>query len=388
MKKTLIIDPFSGASGDMFLGALVDLGAPFEALRETLRGIPELAGVSIERESVTRGVFAATRIKVTCPAEKAHRSLSTIRDLIEKADIGDGVKKGAIETFTRLATAEAKVHGSDIESVHFHEVGALDAIADIVGTHVALDLLGNPQCLVRTITVGSGTTKGAHGKMPLPAPATLELLAGLPVRFSERGEELVTPTGAALIASTATPLSTGSLVVPEKVGYGAGSREGDGLPNVLRVVLATADEGRGHVCIITSTLDDMNPEVYGYLMEQLFTNGALEVYYNPVMMKKNRPGVEVTLIGEEQNAYELANLLMANTTTIGVRIHREERIELPRRQASVDTPYGKIEVKVATRPGGSELVSPEYESCKKAAQKSGASLLDIYEAVRQAWEAK
>jgi uncharacterized protein (TIGR00299 family) protein len=388
MKKALIIDPFSGASGDMFLGALVDLGAPFDAVRKTLHSIPALANVSIEREAVTRGVFAATRIKVTCPEEKAHRPLSTIRELVEKADIRDDVKRGAIETFTLLATAEAKVHGCDIEDVHFHEVGALDAITDIVGTHVALGLLGNPQCFVRTITAGSGATQGAHGKMPLPAPATLELLAGLPVRFSDRGEELVTPTGAALIASTARPLSTGTLVVPEKVGYGAGSREGEGLPNVLRAILATAGEGRGHVCIITSTLDDMNPEVYGYLMEQLFANGALEVYYNAVMMKKNRPGVEVTLISEEQSVYGLANLLMANTTTIGVRIHREERIELARRKASVDTPYGTIEIKVATRPGGSELVSPEYESCKKAALQSGANLLDVYEAARKAWEAK
>jgi uncharacterized protein (TIGR00299 family) protein len=388
MKKAVIFDPFSGASGDMFLGALVDLGVPFDALRDTLGAIPELGAVSIEREAVTRGVFAATRIKITCPEETAHRSLSTIRAIIEKADLTDQIKTGAIDTFTRLASAEAKVHGSDIEKVHFHEVGALDAIADIVGAHVALGHLGNPDCFVRTIIVGSGTITGAHGDMPVPAPATLELLSGLPVSFTEAGEELVTPTGAALIASIAQPLSTGTRVVPDKIGYGAGGRDRKGLPNVLRVVSGAIDESQGHVCIVTSTLDDMNPEVYGYVMEQLFANGALEVYYNPVNMKKNRPGVEVTLISEEHNVYDLANLLLSNTTTIGVRIHREERLELERRKETVETTHGTIEIKVAARPGGGELVSPEYESCKRAAQASGVSLLDIYEAARRAWDKK
>lgn len=385
MKNALILDPFSGASGDMFLGMLVDLGVAFDDVKKTLLAIPELARVTIEREPVTRGVFAATRVKVTCPHEHAHRSLSVIRDIIEKAKLPAPVETGAIDTFTRLATAEAKVHGSEIEDIHFHEVGALDAITDIVGTHVAFERLGNPTCFVRTIHVGSGKVTGAHGDMPLPAPATIELLAGFPVEFSDAHEELVTPTGAALIASLARPLAAGTVVVPSKLGCGAGSRERDGLPNVLRGILGTIKETKRHVCIVTSTLDDMNPEMYGYVMDRLFAAGALEVYYNPVMMKKNRPGIEVTLIAEEENVYTLADALMTHTTTLGVRIHREERVELERRRSTVKTAYGTIQVKVATRPDGREIASPEYESCREAALASGASLIDVYEAVRNAW---
>jgi hypothetical protein len=384
----LILDPFSGVSGDMMLAALVDVGAPFDSVRKVLRGIRELSAVSIEKEAVQRGAITATRIKVVCPEEHAHRSLTIIRALIERANLSERVKKGAIETFTVLAKAEAKVHGCDIEDVHFHEVGALDAITDIVGVHLALELLGNPECFTRAVNAGSGTIRGAHGDMPVPAPATLELLAGYPVLFSEADGELVTPTGAALLASIAQPLGAGTLVIPEKVGYGAGSREREGLPNALRAILGKTDERRGHVGIVTSTLDDMNPQVYGYLMEQLFAKGALEVYYNPVMMKKNRPGVEVTLIAEEHDIYDLANLLMTNTTTLGVRVHREERLELPRRKDAVETPYGTIEVKVATRPDGREVASPEYESCKRAAAGAGVALLDVYEAVRKAWETR
>ena len=387
MKKALVIDPFSGASGDMFLGALVDMGVPLAVLQDALARIPALAGVTIAEEKVTRGAFTATRVIVDAPDEHTHRSLSIIRDLIGQTDLDDSIKQGSIDTFTQLAEAEAKVHGSDVEDIHFHEVGALDAIADIVGTHAALHHLGCGDAFVRTTSVGSGTATMAHGDMPLPAPATLELLTGFPVSFVESGEELTTPTGAALIASIAQPLGSGTLVIPEKIGYGAGSRDSDGVPNVLRAVLSTVDRGHGHVCIITSTLDDMNPELYGYVMEQLFGAGALEVYLNPVMMKKNRPGVEVTLISEERDVYALANLLMASTTTIGVRIHREERIELPRRKDIVETPYGVIEVKIAQRPDGKELVSPEFESCKKAANKAGASLVDVYEAARRAWSA-
>ena len=385
MRRTLVIDPFAGASGDMFLGALVDLGAPFEAVETALRRIPALDKVTMRKEAVTRGAFAATRVAVTCPHEHAHRSLSTIRALIEDADLDAAVQKGAIATFTRLAEAEAKVHGRDIEDLHFHEVGALDAIADIVGTHAALHALGSPVCLTRAVTLGSGTAAMAHGEMPLPAPATLELLGGIPVRMMDTGKEMTTPTGAALIASLSEPLGAGTLVVPERVGYGAGSRDDDGLPNVLRLLLATSDRSMGHVCIVTSTLDDMNPEVYGYVMERLFAGGALEVYFNPVMMKKNRPGTEVTVIAEERDVYEVAALLMNHTTTIGVRVHREERIELPRRKETVETEHGTIEIKVAVQPNGRELVSPEYESCKKAADKAGVSLIEVYEAARRAW---
>ena len=386
MKNIILVDPFSGASGDMFLGALVDVGAPFEAIKSALLEIPELAGVAMEQETVTRGVFSATRIRVECPEENVHRSLSTIRGIIENAPLKDAVKRGAIDTFTRLAEAEAKVHGFDIEEVHFHEVGALDAIVDIVGTHVALDLLGTPAGYARPLTLGTGSTQSAHGEIPVPAPATLELLSDHRVRFTERAEELVTPTGAAIIAAGFAPLAADARVTPKKIGYGAGSRETGGLPNVLRVILGQLDEAKGHVCIITSTIDDMNPEIYGYLMDNLFSEGALEVYYNPVFMKKNRPGLEITLITEERDVYAVADYLMANSTTLGVRINREERVELERRKDTVETKFGIVDIKVASRPDGRETMSPEYESCKLVAEKANVNLLSIYQAVQKAWE--
>ncbi|MDH3215248.1 MAG: nickel pincer cofactor biosynthesis protein LarC [Candidatus Krumholzibacteria bacterium] len=388
MKKALVVDPFSGASGDMFLGALVSVGAPFDLLKRTLLAVPALEKVSVKQHMVSRGVFAATRIEITCPPERAHRSLSVILEIIDEADLKDQVKAGAAKTFTLLARAEAKVHGCDVEEIHFHEVGALDAIADIIGVHVAVDLLDNPAGLVRPIALGSGTTQTEHGEIPVPSPATLELLSGYEVQFSDIAEELVTPTGAALISSLCRPLDPASLITAGAVGYGAGGRDRDGLPNVLRVILGKTDEGKGRVCIITSTVDDMSPEVYGYLMDQLFAQGALEVYYCPVMMKKSRPGVEVTLITEEHNAYRLADFLMSNTTTLGVRVSREERIELSRRKVAVETDFGTIEIKIGERPDGTELVSPEYESCREAAVRSNARLLDVYEAARRAWHEK
>ncbi|UCH84281.1 MAG: nickel pincer cofactor biosynthesis protein LarC, partial [Candidatus Latescibacterota bacterium] len=303
MTNALIIDPFSGTSGDMFIAALVDLGVPFEEIRDTVLAIRALNEVKAERRTVTRGVFAATQIVVKCPHEHHHRSVGDIEQIVNESSLKDPVKAGILETFDALANAEAKVHGTSRDAVHFHEVGALDAMFDIFGAHVGLDLLGGPSCYTRAIALGTGETKSEHGLIPIPAPATLELLSGYPVNMSDRAQELVTPTGAAVIASVFEPLPHGVLVTPQRTGYGAGTREGEGLPNVLRATLGTIDAIPRDMSILTSTIDDMNPEVYGYLMDQLFAQGALEVYYNPVMMKKNRPGIEITVITEEHDAH-------------------------------------------------------------------------------------
>ncbi len=386
MTKTLLIDPFSGASGDMFLAALVDVGAAFETIQNTVLGIPELGSVRAEVRKVTRGVFAATRIEVTCPEEHHHRSISKIRKIIEGSGLSAKVKSGAIGTFDLLADAEAKVHGSDREDVHFHEVGALDAMFDIIGAHVALETLGGPLCLTRPVSLGTGTTTCQHGEIPIPAPATIELLSRHKVRFTERQEELVTPTGAAIIAALFKPLGPDALFTPKRVGYGAGTRENEGLPNVLRAMTGTLEEIPARVCIVTSTIDDMNPEIYGYVMDRLFAEGCLDVYYNPVMMKKNRPGVEITVITEEKDVYRITDFLMTHTTTLGVRVDREERVELRRHQDTVETSYGTVNVKVAERPGGVETISPEFESCKTVAESAGVPLMEVYEAAKRAWE--
>lgn len=386
MTTILLIDPFSGTSGDMFLGTLVDLGAPFEELRDTVLAIPELAKVTAERKTVTRGVFEATQVVVECPHEHHHRSVTDIERIVTGSKLKGRVKKGILATFDALANAEAKVHGTERDKVHFHEVGALDAMFDIIGAHVGLDLLGNPVCYTRPIALGTGQTTSDHGAIPIPAPATLELLAGYPVKMSDRDEELVTPTGAAIVASLFEVLPRDAQVMLQRVGYGAGTREGKGLPNVLRGVLGTLDSALADVSILTSTIDDMNPEIYGYLMGQLFAQGALEVYYSQVIMKKNRPGIEITVITEEKDARRMAEFLMTHSTTLGVRIHSEERVELERRKGTLETTMGTVAVKIAVRPDGTETMSPEYESCKALAEAAGAPLIDVYQAARAVWE--
>jgi uncharacterized protein (TIGR00299 family) protein len=388
MTKALVLDPFSGASGDMLLAALVDLGAPFDVVREAILDIPAFREVRAEAKVVQRGVFQAVRIEVDCPESAEHRSVADIRRIVEASPFAPVVKQRIMKNFDALAGAESKVHGCQREEVHFHEVGALDAMFDIFGAHLALELLGNPVGYTRPLTLGNGKTVCRHGEIPIPSPATLELLRGFPIKLTDRAEELVTPTGAAIIASRFTPLPSDAMIIPDRVGYGAGSREAQGLPNVLRAVLGTVEPRPSRVSIATCTIDDMNPQVYGYLMERLFASGALEVYYNPVMMKKNRPGVEITVITEEKDMSRTVDFLMTETTTLGVRAHSEERIELRRHRDAVETPFGPVAIKVAERPGGFETMSPEYESCKMIAEKAGVPLIDVYEAARRSWNEK
>jgi uncharacterized protein (TIGR00299 family) protein len=386
MKKALLIDPFSGASGDMLLAALVGLGVSCDALGRALAGVPELAQVKLEKRQVRRGMFGAVQIGMSFPEEPSHRHLKKILEIIDRTEFDGRVKDSAGRTFQRLAEAEAKVHGSTIEDVHFHEVGAVDAIVDILGFYAALDLLNVGSCYYTRLVFGSGTVQCAHGQIPVPVPATVELLTGHEVAFSNREGELITPTGAALIATAFEPLPADRHIRMDKVAYGAGSRETEGLPNVLRAVLGEVVESPRQVAIITCTIDDMNPELYGFLMDKLFTQGALEVYYSSVMMKKNRPGLEVTVITELAVCDSICQFILAETTTLGLRLSREERIELDRRKVRLDTPYGKVELKIGRLPDGREKVSPEYESCRAAAESSGASLLEVFEAARLAWE--
>jgi uncharacterized protein (TIGR00299 family) protein len=330
-------------------------------------------------------MFEAVQLQMTLPHEHAHRSLSSIEEIIQPSGLSERVKTGSMETFRRLARAEAKVHGTSVEEVHFHEVGALDAIIDIVGFHIALEYLSPEKCYHRDIMLGSGSVTCEHGEVPVPAPATLELLAGRRVRFTDRREELVTPTAAALIASLFEPLPSDALFRLETIGYGAGTRDSGGMPNVLRAITGDVEVMPRRVCIITSTIDDMNPELYGYVMEKLFAIGALEVYFNSIMMKKNRPGLEITVITEEADVDRICQFVLSHTTTLGLRVNREERIELPRRRGEVNTPFGPVEVKVGHLPDGSEKISPEYESCRKAAEKFGVPLMNVFDAARIAW---
>jgi uncharacterized protein (TIGR00299 family) protein len=389
MTKTLLIDPFNGASGDMLLASLIDAGCPLDTVRDQLRAIPALEQVTIDVERVRRGAFEAARMVIGLPAgDPAHRGLAAVRGIIEAAPaLGEDVKARAAETFTRLAEAEARVHGVTVDEIHFHEVGALDAIVDVVGFFVAVEALGIEAQRYTRLVLGGGKTGSEHGEIPVPAPATLELLTGHRVQFSDRSEELFTPTAAAIVSTVFEPLSDQAGFTPEVLGYGAGTREaGKGrLPNILRVSLGRVHEVPASVSIIRTTIDDMNPEVYGYAMDRLFAEGALEVYYQPVMMKKNRPGVEVTVIAEVADEQRLAGVLLVQTSTLGVRITREQRLELERRVDKVMTELGEARVKVAKLPGGGERMSPEYESCRDLAGASGRSIIEVFELVRGAW---
>lgn len=383
--KTLLIDPFSGASGDMLLAALVDAGAPLERVRERVLSIPALSSCNIDVEDVMRGFVAAKRLVVDVAGDQPHRGLGDITAVIDGSPLGEVAKARAKETFRRLAEVEARIHGTTVEKVHFHEVGALDAILDITGFYVAAEALGIERFLYTTLTLGAGTARAAHGSIPVPAPATLELLEGHRVAFSGRDGELVTPTAAAIVATVFEPIGASESVVPAAVGYGAGTRETEDMPNVLRVVVGETTPAPRHVAVIRCTIDDMNPEVYGHTMTRLFDAGVLEVYYQSVMMKKNRPGVELTVITEEDDVDRICRELLSHTTTLGLRVAREGRVELERRRETVDTEYGQAEVKVAVLPGGGERISPEYESCRRIADDRNVSILEVYDAVRRAW---
>jgi uncharacterized protein (TIGR00299 family) protein len=392
LKQSLIVDAFSGAAGDMLIAALIDAGASLDTLRSCAASIPALAKVGVDVESVRRGPFAATKLSVTLPHEHAHRGLSEITRIIDAASLSPTVAVRAKNTFAKLAAAEAKVHGMSVEKVHFHEVGALDAILDIVGFFALAESLRVENFYYTTLAVGArGTVQGEHGEMPVPAPATLELLAGHRFTYTERQHELMTPTAAAIIASTFQPLPLDAHVVQGKVGYGAGTREYSGAPNVVRVSLAQVADANataatdGEVSVIRCTIDNMNPEHYGDLMQRLFDERALEVYYTPVMMKKNRPGTEITILCENADLAHVSRIVLSHSTTLGLRVTREARVELPRRIETVETEWGPARIKIATRPDGSETASPEYESCREIARRTGLTLADVSDAVRRVW---
>jgi len=391
LKQSLIVDAFSGAAGDMMLAALIDAGASVEALQAVTLSIPALAKVRVSAENVRRGPFAAKQLVVTLPHEHAHRGLSDITKIIDSASsLSPVVSVQAKAAFAKLAAAEAKVHGTSVEKVHFHEVGALDAILDVVGFFVLAESLGVESFYYTTLAVGArGTIQGEHGEMPVPAPATLELLTGHRITHTERQEELMTPTAAALIAAVFQPLPLDASVVMKSVGYGAGTRESTGIPNVVRVSLAQIEpgtqDGAHDVSVLRCTIDNMNPELYGDLMQRLFDERALEVYYTPVMMKKNRPGTEITVLCEHADLDHVSRIVLTHSTTLGLRVSREARVELPRRVDTVETEWGPARVKVATRPDGSETASPEYESVREIARRTGLTLTEVSDAVRRVW---
>lgn len=372
------LDLPSGLSGDMFLGCLVDAGWSVDALRRTVArlGLPADCW-SVAAEPVLRGPLRATLVHVETVTGDAHRQLADVRQIIQSAELPGAVKQRAIGIFTRLAAAEAAVHGSTVEEVHFHEVGALDAIIDIVGVCAGLHDLGVEQLFASSVPLGEGWANTAHGRIPVPAPATLQLLAVVqaPVRPAPGPGELVTPTGAALLAELAVFRQPAMTL--QRVGMGSGQKE-FAWPNVARLLLGEATESGGFVQIETN-IDDMNPELYSGVTQKLFDAGALDVWITPIQMKKGRPGVLLSVLASAANEQILADLVLQESTTLGVRVHPVWRHEAQRAFARVETIYGPVQIKLKYVNGQVVGVKPEYDNCQGLAQQHGVPVRAVYE---------
>jgi pyridinium-3,5-bisthiocarboxylic acid mononucleotide nickel chelatase len=368
----------------MLLGALLDAGLGAEDLRRAL-GTLGVSGYRLEISPERRGALMGTRCQVVVAADETHghRHLADIERLLQGSSLDATIKERSLAVFRRLAEAEAAVHGMSVEQVHFHEVGAVDAIVDVVGTVAGLALLGVEAVHGSPLPLGRGMVRCAHGTLPIPAPATMRLLTGVPVYDPGIQRELVTPTGAALLSTLAVGFGPAPAMTLESVGYGVGADAADDPPNLLRVMVGTGTSmvTSERLLLLESNIDDMNPEFYDYLMERLFALGALDVGLIPMQMKKNRPGVLLRVLTEPRNRSVLLASVFAETTTLGVRVQELERVALIRETATVDTPYGPMRVKRTRLPGGEVRSTPEYEDCKRAAQTHGLPLRSIYEQV-------
>lgn len=384
--KTLYFDCFAGASGDMILGALVAAGVDPDALREQL-SLLNVEGFKIDFETVDRSGLSATYARVETVHEHKHRHLSHIRRIIEDSGVSDAAKDLSLRIFTRLAEAEARVHNEPVEKVHFHEVGALDAIVDVVGAAICFDLLKIDRFVSSPLHVGSGMIKMAHGTFPVPPPAVTELLRGVPFYSGDVKGELLTPTGAAIITTVCKDFGPIPRIKTDRTGYGAGTREYENFPNVLRVLIGeteTADAASERLWMIETNLDDASPQIIGHVMDRVFELGALDCYFTPVQMKKNRPGVLLSVLCGPEEKEAVIKLLFLETTTLGVRSYEVERRALRRSIVQVETQYGPISVKVAHLNGRVVNEMPEFEQCRQAAIRADVPLKFVEEAARVA----
>ena len=398
------LDCFSGISGDMFLGALVDAGVSAQLFEDTVAALN--IGARLEVKRVARGGISATKVDVSANTEKHGRTLTEIKKIIEKAAIGSTSKQTAIRIFEALGKAEAEIHHTSIEQVHFHEVGAVDALVDIVCAAVGAESLAVEEWVCSPLNVGGGTVKCAHGTLPVPAPATLKLLGDAPVYSSGPQVELVTPTGAAIVKTLTDRFASFPPMKIEKAGYGAGSRDFADHPNLLRITIGEAtladdttapssaspgtlpgtSPGTWHekITVLEANLDDLSPQVLAYAMERLLAEGALDVFSVPVQMKKSRPGALLTVLAKMEDANRLTKLIFAETTTLGVRRREEQRETLSRRWQTVETTWGPVRIKIANMNGSVSNYAPEYEDCRTLAEAHHVPLRTVMqEAIQQ-----
>jgi len=406
--RIVYLEPFSGISGDMMLGALLDLGLDFEQLEGQLR-LLEFGGFDISRQKCSRAGIQATRFVVTVPesdslthgAGHEHRSFRQIREIISSSGLSAWVKEKSIGAFCRLAEAEGKIHDKPTDEVHFHEVGAVDSIIDIVGTMICMERLAPATVLSSPVNLGQGTVECRHGTYPVPGPATQELLKDVPTYSNSVAGELTTPTGAALLATLVDRYGPRPLMKIQSTGYGAGARDFKASANVLRVTIGeeveTREEaeeavrlialkpGEEEVLVIESAIDDMNPQIFGYFQERALKEGALDVYVTPVQMKKNRPGFQLTVVCAPSSLDSLARLIFAETTTIGIRFSLAQRRTLRREYRQVQTEYGTVTVKISSLDGQRMNFVPEYEDCRRLAEERGVALKEVQAAATRAY---
>ncbi len=388
--KQAYFDCFSGISGDMVLGALVDAGVPLEHLRSEL-GALSVPGWTLTAEKVWKNGMAATHVKVQTEDTQTHRSLSTILDIIGKSTLASGVQQRAEAIFSNLGVAEAAVHDVPLEKIHFHEVGAIDAIVDIVGACIGFEALGIESFACSPLNVGGGTAKMAHGVLPVPAPATARLVLGKPTYSNGVQRELVTPTGAAIVATLCTAFGSQPPMTVSAIGYGAATTDLEGQPNVLRIMIGEAAQRSSlgteeNIRILEANLDDMNPQIFGYFLDKALAAGALDVFATPVQMKKSRPGMLVTVLCRPADEQKFQEMLFAETTTLGVRSHSAERRILPREWEKVSTRFGEVRIKVARLNGIVRQASPEFDDCRKLAEEKNVPLVEVMDEAIRNWK--
>mgnify|MGYP005831446143 CR=1 FL=1 len=385
--KVAYLDCFAGISGDMTLGALLDAGVDKDRFQAEIKKLSEVS-FDLKIGKVTKSGIEATNVEVITPHEHHHRHLKDIVRIIESSDLLDSTKAKAIRTFQVLAEAEGAVHGTSADHVHFHEVGAVDAIVDIVGSCILFEMLGIERIIASPLPMGHGFVEAAHGRIPLPAPATVEILKGVPVYDASVEGELVTPTGAAIARALADSFGAMPPMSVESVGYGAGKTDFP-FPNVLRVMIGESAEehpANERVSIVETNIDDMNPEFYDSVFDRLFKAGALDVYTTPIMMKKNRPAVLLSAVCPVEKVDHISEVILTETSTFGVRITTADRRCLDRKWHTVSTRYGDIRIKVGLLDGREIIASPEYEDCRKAADTQGASVQTVYKEALLAYQ--
>jgi len=377
----LYADMAGGAAGDMIVGAMIDCGLPIQLLQDELSKLP-LPEVKVSCEKVMRVGVACVKFYVSSAETHHQRTFSLIQDLIEKSELSDLVKQTSVKIFRRLAEAEAAVHRTTVEQVHFHEVGAADSIADIVSAAIGLEYFGAKGFYLSDFILGGGTADSQHGILPVPSPATALLVRGYSCRPTEVKSELTTPTGAAVLTACSLGKMPATVFTPAKIGYGAGSRQPEGVPPYFRLWLMKPDlaDCVSQEIVIEVNLDDMSGEMYPFLMDRLFEAGALEVFFSPVYMKKRRPATMATVIAEEGKLSELAQVFFRHSTTIGLRWHPVKRWKLSREVIEVDTRFGRLQAKKVEFKGECRIF-PEYEACRAAAEQAGVSLFEVYQAV-------